>query len=192
MGRHTEGVRGAVSDRHDSESTPDAGELPELDLTPRTVSTADQGSTNRSRRGGRSGRGTVIAIVCVVVIVAGFFAVKALGNATLYFYQADEALSKKHELADKRFRMLGIVDPTPVQRTADGVTFTVSFGTATVPVRHQGDPPQLFKAGVPVVLEGEWSADRSTFQSDRILVKHTEEYVEKNPERKTEADSPTP
>jgi cytochrome c-type biogenesis protein CcmE len=51
-----------------------------------------------------------------------------------------------------------------------------------VHVQHQGDPPELFQAQVPVVLEGHWSADGSFFASDRILVKHTEEYKASNPD----------
>jgi cytochrome c-type biogenesis protein CcmE len=168
----------------DEFSTPDAGELPELDLTPRT-SAAD---TTPARKGG--GRVYVIAIVCVILAVTGILVVKALGNATLYFYQANEAVAQKADMVDKRFRMLGNVDADTVQRTGDGVVFTVSYDGATVPVSHVGDPPELFKAGVPVVLEGKWSTDGSTFQSDRILVKHTEDYVEKNPDRKTAADVP--
>ena len=167
----------------------------ELDLTPRTTPAGGEGSgaarpsTVREAKGPRKGRGYVAAVVLVVLVAAGILAVKALGNATLYFYQADEAVAQKEELSTKRFRMLGFVDGAPVQRSSDGVLFSVSYGGTTVPVRHVGDPPQLFKAGVPVVLEGHWSADRSTFESDRILVKHTEDYVEKNPDRKTAADS---
>ena len=48
-------------------------------------------------------------------------------------------------------------------------------------VVHQGDPPELFQAGLPVVLEGRWQGD--VFASDRILVKHSEEYKASNPDR---------
>ena len=47
---------------------------------------------------------------------------------------------------------------------------------------HQGDPPELFQPGIPVVLEGRF-AGRRRFDSDRILVKHAETYVADNPER---------
>ena len=46
---------------------------------------------------------------------------------------------------------------------------------------HHGGPPELFKPGIPVVLEGRWQGD--TYASDRIMVKHTEEYRAENPER---------
>jgi cytochrome c-type biogenesis protein CcmE len=162
----------------DADSTPDAGDLPPLDLTPRA-----------RRETTSSGRLYVVVIVVVLLVVAGFFAVKALGTATLYFYQANEAVAQKPELGTKRFRMLGNVEPNTVQRTGDGVAFTVNYDNAEVKVQHVGDPPQLFESGAPVVLEGHWSEDQTVFQSDRILVKHTEDYVEKNPDRKTSADT---
>ena len=46
---------------------------------------------------------------------------------------------------------------------------------------HEGDPPELFQPGIPVVLEGRWSGDH--FASDRIMVKHSEQYKAGNPDR---------
>jgi cytochrome c-type biogenesis protein CcmE len=187
-----------VTPRHDSDAdfTPDAGVAPAdapagLNLAPRTGAPGAPGEDAAAHRGGGRGgnRSLVVIAIIVVLMVAGALLVRSLGNATLYFYQANEAVAQKAELADKRFRLFGTVDGSTVQRTADGVTFTVSYAGATVPVQHVGDPPQLFQSGIPVVLEGRWSADGSTFLSDRILVKHTEEYVEKNPDRKTPADA---
>jgi cytochrome c-type biogenesis protein CcmE len=39
----------------------------------------------------------------------------------------------------------------------------------------------LFKVGIPVVLEGRFQGDH--FASDRIMVKHTADYIAKHPER---------
>jgi cytochrome c-type biogenesis protein CcmE len=57
-------------------------------------------------------------------------------------------------------------------------------------VSHQGDPPELFKPGIPVVLEGRFQG--ATFASDRIMVKHSEDYVAKHPSRVTTPPSSTP
>jgi cytochrome c-type biogenesis protein CcmE len=162
----------------DDESTPDAGELPELDLTPRPP-----------REKKSTGRLYLVAIVLVLVLVAGFFAVKALGSATVYFYQANEAVAQKDQLGTKRFRMLGNVEANTVQRSGVGVNFTVDYDGAEVPVQHVGDPPELFMSGAPVVLEGHWNDSQTVFLSDTILVKHSEDYVQKNPDRKTSADT---
>jgi cytochrome c-type biogenesis protein CcmE len=52
-----------------------------------------------------------------------------------------------------------------------------------VPVLHHGDPPEMFKPGIPVVLEGQFQGGTDTFSSDRILVKHSETYIAENPDR---------
>jgi cytochrome c-type biogenesis protein CcmE len=63
----------------------------------------------------------------------------------------------------------------------DNVEFEIISAGEVVPVVHQGDPPELFKPGIPVVLEGRWDGD--VYASDRIMVKHTTEYREQNPDR---------
>ena len=64
------------------------------------------------------------------------------------------------------------------------VDFTIAFNGATVPVHHiGGDPPELFKPGIPVVLEGHWDQSGQFFTSDTILIKHSADYKEQNPDR---------
>lgn len=170
-------------DHDDYGDTPDAGELPPLDLSPRTA----PGSGARPHRSKTIGRASVV--IAVLVLIAGaFILVRALGGNTLYFYNADEAVAQKTNLAGQRFRLQGTVLGDTVKRTGDGVDFTVQYAGAVVPVHHVGDPPQLFQGGVPVLLEGSWSPDGSAFASDRMLIKHTEEYDEKNSDRLRQAD----
>lgn len=120
----------------------------------------------------------------VVVAALGFLVVQGLGNATLYFRTADEAVAQRDSLGTKRFRIQGAVVAGTVQRASDDtVAFTIESNDVTVPVRHQGDPPELFKPGIPVVLEGRFQGDH--FASDRIMVKHSETYVAEHPERVT-------
>ena len=73
----------------------------------------------------------------------------------------------------------------PVQQTGDDVRFAILSAGVCVDVRHRGDPPELFKPGIPVVLEGHWQGD--VYESDRIMVRHSNEYKEKNPTRMAEA-----
>ncbi|MGI8810752.1 MAG: cytochrome c maturation protein CcmE [Acidimicrobiales bacterium] len=119
----------------------------------------------------------------VVLAALGFLVVQGLGNATLYFRTADEAVAQRDELGDRRFRIEGDVVDGTVRQTGNDVTFTLTSKSVEVPVRHKGDPPELFRPGIPVVLEGRFQGDH--FSSDRILVKHSETYVAENPERVT-------
>jgi cytochrome c-type biogenesis protein CcmE len=150
------------------------GDAPELDLTPRT------GETKRRR-----GLPAVLALVAVVAAL-GFIAVKALGDASLFFLNADEAVAQRADLGDDRFRLQGTVVDGSVDETDDGVMFQVEFNDVTVDVVHRGDPPELFQPNIPVVLEGNW--DGEVFASDRILVKHSSEYEAEHEDRLHDAD----
>lgn len=120
----------------------------------------------------------------VILLALGFLVVQALGEATVYFKTADEAVAEKDGLGDRRFRIEGLVVAGSVRAApaGDGVDFEIRGQRgATVDVIHRGDPPELFQPGIPVVLEGRWSGDH--YASDRIMVKHTNEYKAENPDR---------
>lgn len=128
-------------------------------------------------------RGRLWIAGAVVLAALGFLVFQGLGNATLYFRTADEAVAQRAELGDRRFRIEGDVVDGSVRQVGDDVSFTLIKNDVAVPVRHKGDPPELFRPGIPVVLEGRFQGD--FFSSDRIMVKHSETYVAKNPERVT-------
>lgn len=128
----------------------------------------------------RTSRRTWVVIV-VVLAAVGYLAWQGIGNATLYFYNADEAVARRDELGDRRFRVQGTVVDGSVVETGAAVDFTIEFAGTTVPVHHVGDPPELFQPGIPVVLEGHWDGER--FASDQIMVKHSSEYKAENPDR---------
>ena len=117
----------------------------------------------------------------VVLAALGFLVFQGLGNATLYFRTADEAVAQRAELGDRRFRIEGDVVDGSVRQVGNDVTFTLTSKSVEVPVRHKGDPPELFRPGIPVVLEGRFQGDY--FSSDRIMVQHSETYVAENPDR---------
>ena len=116
----------------------------------------------------------------VLAVIAGaiaFLVVKGLGDATVFFKNADEAVAERDELGSKRFRLQGTVVDGTVETRGTGVEFDVEFHCESVHVRHEGDPPELFKPGIPVVLEGRFaSATSDVYESDRIIINHTNEY----------------
>ncbi|MDQ3897153.1 MAG: cytochrome c maturation protein CcmE [Actinomycetota bacterium] len=128
-------------------------------------------------------RGRLWIAGVVVLGALGFLVFQGLGNATLYFRTADEAVAQRQQLGDRRFRIEGDVVDGSVRQVGNDVSFVLMKNDVEVPVRHRGDPPELFRPGIPVVLEGRFEGDH--FSSDRIMVKHSETYVAKNPERVT-------
>jgi cytochrome c-type biogenesis protein CcmE len=156
-----------------------------VELTPRTAA-ADESETARGR-----GRRSPWAYGALLLVTAGLGVVvwQGLTSASLYFYNADEAVEQRSELGDRRFRLQGTVLGDSIDADGDALAFTVAFDGARVDVHHDGDPPELFQAGIPVVLEGRWSDGGDVFESDAILVKHSEEYEADNGERLDEAEA---
>ena len=141
-----------------------------MDVSPRPVDEAPR----RKRKSP-----VMYGVLALIVVAIGFVLFQGLNSAALYYRNADEAVHDKASLGTRRFRVQGTVQQ--FDKTKRPVEFDISFNNVTVRVVHQGDPPELFQAGLPVVLEGRWQGD--VFASDRILVKHSEEYKASNPDR---------
>ncbi len=121
-------------------------------------------------------RAIAAAVVCglaaVVIVVLGV----VLSRNVVYFRTVSEAVSERADGGgDGRFRLAGEVVPGSIAETERGVRFEVTDGRATAEVVHRGDPPDLFEAGAPVVCEGRWG-EGDAFDSDRILIRHGNEY----------------
>jgi cytochrome c-type biogenesis protein CcmE len=117
----------------------------------------------------------------LLAVAMGLILFQGLGNATVYFKTADEAVRDRSSMGTRRFRVEGTVVADSVTSTTNGARFRIENNGAVVAVAHHGDPPELFKPGIPVVLEGHWQG--ATFDSDLIMVKHSEQYKAKHPDR---------
>jgi cytochrome c-type biogenesis protein CcmE len=163
-----------------------------VELTHRTLDAGDAGddgdgasgaggapssSSFRPRRTRR--RWLPLVVLAVVVVGLGVLVYKGLSDATLYFRNADEAVAQRDELGTKRFRLQGTVVGEP-EIDGDSVTFAVAYNGVEVDVAHTGTPPDMFKPGIPVVLEGHWNGEGAVFESDRMLIKHDETYESKD------------
>ncbi len=153
----------------------------------------------RAARGRRRWLPTVLVVAVLAVI--GVLLVVLVRDASLFVYEADEALERRDELGDDRFRLIGSpIEGTIVEGELDGrsaLYFSVRFEDAVVDVVHTGsDPSALFQPDVPVFLEGNWAttpagaiafeggaADGYVFASDTLRVKHDEDYRDENEER---------
>jgi cytochrome c-type biogenesis protein CcmE len=149
-----------------------------LDLSPRSTAPA-QGSRWRGRRW------APLAVLAALAVVLGIILVQARG-ASLYFKNADEAVAQRHSLGTKKFRLQGTVVGKP-RDTGSATLFTVEFNKVKVHVRHTGSEPAMFRQGIPVVAEGHWNKAATTFESDRLLVKHDENYKDDHPDRLKDA-----
>ena len=127
-------------------------------------------------------------VLGVVVAALAFLAYKGLGDATTYYRNVDEAVAERDELGTRRFRLQGVVLPDTVVEDGSDVRFTVEWNCETLDVIHSGSRPELFRPGIPVVVEGSFVRGADEFHSDAIIVKHTEEYKDSSEELEHEAD----
>lgn len=147
---------------------------PDLDLTP---SPAASSTATPPRRKWRNW-----IIMAVFAGALGVILVQALTSARVFFYNVDEAVAERTELGDRTFRLQGTVVDEPVEDSTGALVFTVGFNGVQTTIRHIGEEPtDLFDIGIPIVAEGHWESD--AFESQQLLVKHSEAYVADNGER---------
>ena len=153
-----------------------AAEAAELDLTPATGA-VDAAAATPSRRRWRNW-----LIMAVFAGALGVLVFQALTSARVFFYNVDEAVAQRADLEDRTFRLQGTVIDDPVEDETGAMVFTVGHNGARATIRHVGEEPtDLFEVGIPVVAEGRWDGD--AFESQQLLVKHSESYVAENDER---------
>jgi cytochrome c-type biogenesis protein CcmE len=130
--------------------------------------------------------------IAVIIAALGLLMVKGLGNATEYFRTTDEAVAQVSKLGTKRFRLEGIVVADSIcAASGGGVQFLVEENAKSIEVHHRGDPPELFRPDIPVVVSGRFDraiastlkSDAPVFASDLLMIKHSNVYVEKNKKR---------
>jgi cytochrome c-type biogenesis protein CcmE len=116
-----------------------------------------------------------VPIAGLALVLAGFLTYGNLNQNLVYYLTVDEALEQRADFDDgRRFRLAGEVAHGTVETAGETVTFTISDGHRGIPVRHDGDPPQLFREGIEVVLEGAWEGDH--FASDLVIIMHDADY----------------
>jgi len=119
----------------------------------------------------RKRRAIFAASLCGVAVIAVIVLAVVLSENVEYFRTVSEAVHARKSDGTGQLRMAGAVVPGTIQATKSGVRFKVTDG-------KDGDPPALFKAGAPVVCEGHWAKSASVvFDSDRILIKHGDNYA---------------
>jgi len=112
----------------------------------------------------------------IIVAAIGYLAYGGLGNSLVYYVLPSEYAEDPERYKDKRLRLGGVVkegtirfDPMSLE-----LDFVVTDGVVSIPVRHEGTPPELFKDNQGVVVEGRF--DGEVFRGENLLIKHSESY----------------
>ena len=129
-----------------------------------------------------AGRRKSALVVAVVVIVAAFafLLYGGIDKNVVFFLTPGELLSRGQAAYDVPLRLGGLVQPGTVRWDPESLDlrFVVvdSGGQAqAVNVYSKGAPPQMFRDGMGVVVEGRYHRD-GVFHSTNLMVKHSNEY----------------
>ena len=119
------------------------------------------------------------AIAATVVLLSGFgyLAYGGIGDNLVYFLTPSELMARGTSAYEGAVRLGGEVKPGSVQWNAQALDlrFVLTDGTREVPVRSKGAPPQMFRDGMGVVVEGSYTRE-GVFRSTNLMVKHSNEY----------------
>lgn len=131
------------------------------------------------------GRRRAFGVLGVLVLVAAFayLLFGRLEENVVFFLTPAELIERGERVVEVPVRLGGLVEPGSVRWNA--ATLELSFrvqdsvgGTGAaraVPVQSRGAPPQMFRDGMGVVVEGRYRRD-GVFESSNLMIKHSEEY----------------
>jgi len=127
----------------------------------------------------RQRRLTMIGGSLAVLALAAGLVLNALRDSIVFFSTPSMA-AEKHIPPGTRFRLGGLVENGSLKRGDNlAVSFTVSDGSARLPVTYKGILPDLFREGQGVVAEGSLDG-AGVFMADTVLAKHDETYMPKD------------
>lgn len=124
----------------------------------------------------RARRFTIIGALIAVAAFA-YFMIGGVKQNIVFFLTPTELLAKGPEAVNVPVRLGGMVKANSVEWDAEklDLRFIITDGARDVPVRAVGAPPQMFRAGIGVIVEGRY-AEAGTFQATNLMVKHSNEY----------------
>jgi cytochrome c-type biogenesis protein CcmE len=122
-------------------------------------------------------RNWILGGVGVIVLVFAWLLFGGLEKNIVFFLTPEELLAKGDAGVGVPVRLGGQVKPGSVQWDAKALDlrFTVTDGAREVPVRSTGAPPQMFRDGMGVIVEGRYG-DGGVFEATNLMVKHSNEY----------------
>jgi cytochrome c-type biogenesis protein CcmE len=115
-----------------------------------------------------------VAVMATIYLVIAF---GGIGRNIVYYWGPTQVEAAGPKAVNAAIRLGGMVADGSIVR-GDGpsaLEFDVVDAGARVHVKSHGVPPQLFRAGIGVVVEGTMTR-QGYFEGDRLLVSHSNEY----------------
>jgi len=128
-------------------------------------------------------RNRLLALGALLVAGAGlaFIAMGDIGENLVYYWSPKEMLEQGEKAYGPTIRLGGVVKPGSIQWNEAHTTLEFHVTTdhkpesVSVRVRSTEVPPQMFRDGIGVVVEGTFDKSQ-VFASNRLMVNHSNEY----------------
>ena len=141
-----------------------------MDLTPRP-------QTQRPKRR----RLMPIVVLSLVGVGGAIIVTQFLSSAIDYYCNVDELGVRSGCDTTNRLRVQGTVEQDSLTKKANTTEFTLVFNDKSLDVVYSGDPGGVFQECISVVAHGRLID--GVLESNRIEVKHSNEYEAKNKDR---------
>lgn len=127
--------------------------------------------------GRRGRRGVTLFGIAALLLGFGYLLYGGIGDNLVFYLTPSELTERGEEGYDSSVRLGGVVVPGSVNWDADALDlrFVIGDGTTEIQVHSRGAPPQMFRDGIEVLVEGRL-ASSGVFQSTNVMVKHSNEY----------------
>ena len=122
-----------------------------------------------------------VGAIAVAGAALALVALGAMGQNLVYYWTPSDMLGKGEAAYGPTIRLGGVVVPGSIHwnEAHTALTFEVAdsmkVGAEKVRVRCEEIPPQMFRDGIGVVVEGIFDATKE-FHSNRLMVNHSNEY----------------
>jgi cytochrome c-type biogenesis protein CcmE len=114
--------------------------------------------------------------LAVAAIAFGVIATTGISRNLVYYWSPSDITHAGDKAYGATIRLGGQVAPGSVRMGNGSLTdFDVTDHHTTIHVKSSGIPPQMFREGIGVVVEGTMVRG-GYFQSDRLMVSHNNEY----------------
>lgn len=122
-------------------------------------------------------RAWIFGGAAIIVAVFAWLLFGGLEKNVVFFLTPQELLAKGTDGVGVPVRLGGQVKPGSVKWNAQALDlrFTVTDGAREMPVHSTGAPPQMFRDGMGVVVEGRVGTG-GVFEATGLMVKHSNEY----------------
>jgi cytochrome c-type biogenesis protein CcmE len=122
-------------------------------------------------------RAWILAGAGVILAVFAWLLFGGLEKNVVFFLTPQELLAKGADGVGVPVRLGGLVKPGSVKWDAQALDlrFTVTDGAKEMQVHSTGAPPQMFRDGMGVIVEGSAGAG-GVFEASSLMIKHSNEY----------------